>query len=58
MAEIASVMLAPEPGSLIQAVAAAPGIAIGPAHIQVLQDIDYPLRGESPAIERERLQKP
>ncbi|MFW9267847.1 phosphoenolpyruvate--protein phosphotransferase [Pseudomonas sp. R4-84] len=56
IAEVATVLLAPESGSLIQAVAAAPGIAIGPAHIQVQQDIDYPLRGESPAIERERLQ--
>jgi len=46
---------APLAGSQVQAIAAAPGIAIGPAHIQVLQVFDYPLRGESCAIERERL---
>ncbi|WP_288079105.1 phosphoenolpyruvate--protein phosphotransferase [Pseudomonas sp.] len=46
---------APLAGSQIQAIAAAPGIAIGPAHIQVLQPFDYPLRGESSAIERQRL---
>src|SRR5450830_1484277 len=47
---------APLAGSQIQAIAAAPGIAIGPAHIQVLQPFDYPLRGESSTIERQRLQ--
>lgn len=47
---------APLAGSQLQAIAAAPGIAIGPAHIQVLQPFDYPLRGESSAIERQRLQ--
>lgn len=47
----------PASGSLIQAIAAAPGIAIGPAHIQVQQAIDYPLRGESAANERQRLQQ-
>ncbi len=46
---------APLSGSLIQAIPAAPGIAIGPAHIQVLQPFDYPLRGESASAERERL---
>ncbi|MBT2371078.1 phosphoenolpyruvate--protein phosphotransferase [Pseudomonas fluorescens] len=46
---------APLSGSLIQAIAAAPGIAIGPAHIQVLQPFEYPLRGETTAIERQRL---
>ena len=46
---------APLAGSQIQAIAAAPGIAIGPAHIQVLQPFDYPLRGESSSIERQRL---
>lgn len=30
--------------------AAAPGIASGPAHVQVLREFDYPLRGESPAV--------
>ena len=57
VAEIAAVMTAPTAGSVLQAIPAAPGIAIGPAHIQVLQVFDYPLRGESSAIERERLQK-
>ena len=47
---------APLAGSQIQAIAAAPGIAIGPAHVQVLQPFDYPLRGESSSIERQRLQ--
>lgn len=47
---------APLAGSQIQAIAAAPGIAIGPAHIHVLQPFDYPLRGESSSIERQRLQ--
>ncbi len=55
--EIAAPLSAPAAGSLIQAVAAAPGIAIGPAHVQVQQSIDYPLRGESAAIERQRLQR-
>ncbi|MDE1169237.1 MAG: phosphoenolpyruvate--protein phosphotransferase [Pseudomonas sp.] len=53
---IAAKVEAPLPGAQIQGIAAAPGIAMGPAHIQVLRDIDYPLRGESPAHERERLQ--
>ncbi|WP_019410895.1 phosphoenolpyruvate--protein phosphotransferase [Pseudomonas psychrophila] len=57
VAEIAAVMTAPIAGSVLQAIPAAPGIAIGPAHIQVLQVFDYPLRGESSTIERERLQK-
>ncbi|WP_407312339.1 phosphoenolpyruvate--protein phosphotransferase [Pseudomonas sp. nanlin1] len=47
--------VAPLPGSEVQGVPAAPGIAIGPAHIQVLHDFDYPLRGESQAQERQRL---
>jgi len=46
---------APADGSVIQAVAAAPGIAIGPAHVHVLQAFDYPLLGESHAVEHERL---
>lgn len=46
---------APSSGSQIQAIAAAPGIAIGPAHIQIPQLFDYPLRGESAATERQRL---
>ncbi|MDE1166949.1 MAG: phosphoenolpyruvate--protein phosphotransferase [Pseudomonas sp.] len=56
VAVITAKVEAPLPGAQIQGIAAAPGIAMGPAHIQVLRDIDYPLRGESPAHERERLQ--
>ncbi|AYF46803.1 phosphoenolpyruvate--protein phosphotransferase [Pseudomonas fluorescens] len=52
----APVLSAPLAGSQLQAIAAAPGIAIGPAHVQVQQVFDYPLRGESSAIERQRLQ--
>ncbi|MFJ4388611.1 phosphoenolpyruvate--protein phosphotransferase [Pseudomonas soli] len=48
---------APLPGSTLQGVAAAPGIASGPAHVCVERDIDYPLRGESPAQERARLRQ-
>lgn len=48
---------APSPGAVIHGVAAAPGIASGPAHIQVLREFDYPLRGESLPIERQRLQR-
>ncbi|RJG09068.1 phosphoenolpyruvate--protein phosphotransferase [Pseudomonas cavernicola] len=48
---------APAAGSLLQAVPAAPGIAIGPAHIHVHKAFDYPLRGESPALERVCLQQ-
>ncbi|WP_460118210.1 phosphoenolpyruvate--protein phosphotransferase [Pseudomonas sp. S2_C03] len=55
--EVAEVLLAPVAGSVVRAIPAAPGIAIGPAHIQVLQAIDYPLRGESAAVERQRLQQ-
>ncbi|KAF1032947.1 MAG: Phosphoenolpyruvate-protein phosphotransferase [Pseudomonas sp.] len=47
---------APVAGSQLQAVAAAPGIAMGPAHVQVLQPFDYPLRGESTVVERQRVQ--
>ncbi|PWB33706.1 phosphoenolpyruvate--protein phosphotransferase [Pseudomonas sp. SDI] len=48
---------APVDGALIQGVAAAPGIACGPAHVQVVQVFDYPLRGDNPANQRERLQR-
>ncbi|WLH52789.1 phosphoenolpyruvate--protein phosphotransferase [Pseudomonas tolaasii] len=53
--DIEPVVSAPLTGSQIHAIAAAPGIAIGPAHIQIQQVFDYPLRGESAAIERQRL---
>ncbi|QXH46127.1 phosphoenolpyruvate--protein phosphotransferase [Pseudomonas xanthosomatis] len=49
-------LCAPVAGSIVQGVAAAPGIACGPAHLCVERDIDYPLRGESPAQERQKLQ--
>ncbi len=51
------VLTAPAAGSQLQAIAAAPGIAIGPAHVQVAQAFDYPLRGQSAATERLRLQE-
>ncbi|MDD2057388.1 phosphoenolpyruvate--protein phosphotransferase [Pseudomonas sp. GD03860] len=51
------VLQAPEAGAMLQGVPAAPGIASGPAHIQVLREFDYPLRGESLPIERQRLQQ-
>jgi phosphoenolpyruvate-protein phosphotransferase len=50
-------LVAPADGSLIQAIAAAPGIAVGPAHIQVPQTFVYPLRSEFFSVERERLQQ-
>jgi len=50
-------LVAPQPGSLVQGVAAAPGIACGPAHVCVEREIDYPLRGESPAQERSKLRQ-
>ncbi|MDU9389876.1 phosphoenolpyruvate--protein phosphotransferase [Pseudomonas sp. zfem002] len=53
--EADSAPLAPLAGSVIKGVAAAPGIASGPAHVQLLQHFDYPLRGESPTLERQRL---
>ena len=53
----AAALVAPPAGSRIQGVGASPGIACGPAHIQVQRDIDYPLRGESPARERLKLQQ-
>ena len=57
VADIATLLTAPAAGSVLQAIAAAPGIAVGPAHIQVPQTFDFALRGESPAIERGRLQQ-
>lgn len=53
----AKTVVAPAPGSVLQAVSASPGIAIGPAHVQVLEAFDYPALGESAAAERERLGK-
>ncbi|QXI37727.1 phosphoenolpyruvate--protein phosphotransferase [Pseudomonas xantholysinigenes] len=53
----AEALRAPLPGSTLQGVAAAPGIASGPAHVCVEREIDYPLRGASPAQERARLRQ-
>lgn len=50
-------LLAPVAGSVIQGVSASPGIATGPAHVCVERDIDYPLRGESAVLERDKLQQ-
>ncbi|POZ99337.1 phosphoenolpyruvate--protein phosphotransferase, partial [Pseudomonas sp. MWU12-2312b] len=55
--EVLVPLVAPSAGSQLQAIAAAPGIAIGPAHVQVLAQFDYPLRGESALVERQRLQQ-
>ena len=52
-----SVVTAPVLGSQVQGVAAAPGIASGPAHLRVERAIDYPVRGESPGQERLKLQQ-
>ncbi len=42
-------------GERLQAIAASPGIASGPAHVQVAQRFEFQPRGESPVHERERL---
>ena len=42
-------------GEWLDAIAAAPGIASGPAHLQVEPKFHYPARGESPQIETQRL---
>jgi len=55
--EVLVPLVAPSAGSQLQAIAAAPGIAIGPAHVQVLAQFEYPLRGESALVERQRLQQ-
>jgi len=52
----APVVSAPMPGDLVQGIAAAPGIAMGPAHVQVHQHFDYAPRGTSAAEETRRLQ--
>ncbi|MBD1550797.1 phosphoenolpyruvate--protein phosphotransferase [Pseudomonas typographi] len=53
--ETAAQVCAPAAGSRLQAVAAAPGIASGPAHLQVLQALEYPALGESFEAEHGRL---
>ncbi len=47
--------LAPVAGARIQAVAAAPGIAIGPALLRVPLKMDFAQRGRALAVERRRL---
>ena len=46
---------APPAGSRVQAVAASPGIAMGPALVRVLPRFDYAEQGQGAAIERRRL---
>ncbi|WP_028241298.1 phosphoenolpyruvate--protein phosphotransferase [Stutzerimonas azotifigens] len=47
---------APPPGTRLQATAASPGIAIGPALVRRQLTLEYPERGESPAAESQRLE--
>lgn len=47
---------APAAGSLVQAVAAAPGFASGPAYRRLTPRFDYAPHGESSAVERQRLE--
>lgn len=42
-------------GEWLDAIAAAPGIASGPAHLQVEPTFQFPAHGESPEIEAQRL---
>lgn len=46
---------APAAGARLQAVAAAPGIAIGPALVRTPLELDYPQRGQGMLIELQRL---
>jgi phosphoenolpyruvate-protein phosphotransferase len=46
---------APAAGDTLRAVPASPGIAMGPAHVEVIQQFDYPARGVSPTAERAQL---
>jgi phosphoenolpyruvate-protein phosphotransferase len=46
----------PQRGTRVQAVAASPGIARGPALIRRPLPLDYPAKGEGVALERQRLQ--
>ncbi|NQD94517.1 phosphoenolpyruvate--protein phosphotransferase, partial [Pseudomonas sp. CrR25] len=45
----------PVPGARLQAVAAAPGIAIGPALVRLAPVCEYPQQGQGAALERRRL---
>ncbi len=44
-------------GEQVNGIAASPGIAIGPVLVRKPQVIDYPQRGESPAVELQRLDR-
>ncbi|WP_263260337.1 phosphoenolpyruvate--protein phosphotransferase [Pseudomonas sp. RIT-PI-S] len=46
---------APAAGTVLQAVPAAPGIAIGPAYVEGPGQFSYPATGQAPALERQRL---
>jgi phosphocarrier protein FPr len=46
---------APEAGAQLQAIPASPGIASGPAYLQVARAFEFAERGESAATERQRL---
>ncbi|WP_372875721.1 phosphoenolpyruvate--protein phosphotransferase [Pseudomonas sp.] len=46
---------APVAGARLQAVAAAPGIAIGPALVRVPPVLDYPQQGQGAVLEQQRL---
>ncbi|WP_193452704.1 phosphoenolpyruvate--protein phosphotransferase [Pseudomonas nitroreducens] len=46
---------APEAGAQLQAIAASPGIAHGPAYVQVARAFEFAVRGESADVERQRL---
>ena len=46
---------APAPGTRLQAVAASPGIASGPAFVKRLPNLEYPAKGEGFEQERQRL---
>lgn len=49
------VVSAPQAGSRLQAIAASPGIASGPAYLQVVRRFEFAERGVSVEVERERL---
>ena len=52
---VAPPLAAPAAGTRIQAVAAAPGIAIGPALVRRLPSLTYSQTGQDAALERDRL---
>ncbi|HZF84632.1 MAG TPA: phosphoenolpyruvate--protein phosphotransferase, partial [Burkholderiaceae bacterium] len=50
-------MQAPEAGAQLQAIPTSPGIAHGPAYVQVARAFEFAARGESPEVERLRLEE-